>query len=177
MSAENDEVMQLLGRISDESLRHRLTAHVDALRAQRRFGLVFDRKLPEAVRLPSFPVRVGARVVRRDQSTPDTWRVTGFAAADRAVSRCRPLALDRGRYIEAGDEVEIPTGALVVVRDYGETIHPGLVAYDAVARGDESDPWHTVIEGENLHALQVLRATHRSKIDLIYIDPPYNTVI
>jgi len=32
-----------------------------------------------------------------------------------------------------------------------------------------------IIEGDNLAALQLLVKTHRGKIDLIYIDPPYNT--
>lgn len=32
-----------------------------------------------------------------------------------------------------------------------------------------------IIEGENYHALTVLNYTHKNKIDLIYIDPPYNT--
>jgi adenine-specific DNA-methyltransferase len=34
---------------------------------------------------------------------------------------------------------------------------------------------HILIEGDNLHALTVLRGTHTNKVDLIYIDPPYNT--
>ncbi len=38
-----------------------------------------------------------------------------------------------------------------------------------------SDQSHTLIEGDNLHALHVLQATHRNAIDVIYIDPPYNT--
>ena len=32
-----------------------------------------------------------------------------------------------------------------------------------------------LIEGDNLASLQLLEKTHKSKIDLIYIDPPYNT--
>ena len=32
-----------------------------------------------------------------------------------------------------------------------------------------------LIEGDNLHALTVLQYTHKNKIDVIYIDPPYNT--
>ncbi len=32
-----------------------------------------------------------------------------------------------------------------------------------------------LIEGDNYHALTVLNYTHREKIDVIYIDPPYNT--
>lgn len=38
-----------------------------------------------------------------------------------------------------------------------------------------SDQAHILIEGDNLHALHVLQATHRGKVDVIYIDPPYNT--
>jgi len=34
---------------------------------------------------------------------------------------------------------------------------------------------HIFIEGDNYHALSVLNYTHKKKIDLIFIDPPYNT--
>ncbi|HMU99322.1 MAG TPA: site-specific DNA-methyltransferase [Chitinophagales bacterium] len=40
---------------------------------------------------------------------------------------------------------------------------------------DESIPTNILIEGDNYHALSVLNYTHKGKIDLIYIDPPYNT--
>jgi adenine-specific DNA-methyltransferase len=36
-------------------------------------------------------------------------------------------------------------------------------------------PMNILIEGDNYHALQVLNYTHKGKIDVIYIDPPYNT--
>jgi len=36
-------------------------------------------------------------------------------------------------------------------------------------------PNHILIEGDNLHALTSLSFTHEGKIDVIYIDPPYNT--
>ncbi len=32
-----------------------------------------------------------------------------------------------------------------------------------------------LIEGDNYHALEILQYTHKDKIDVIYIDPPYNT--
>lgn len=44
-----------------------------------------------------------------------------------------------------------------------------------IQKGSESDPIHLIIEGDNYHALSVLNYTHAGKIDLIYIDPPYNT--
>lgn len=34
---------------------------------------------------------------------------------------------------------------------------------------------HILINGDNFHALAALQATHRGKVDVIYIDPPYNT--
>ena len=39
----------------------------------------------------------------------------------------------------------------------------------------EKDPNHILIEGDNLHALTTLTFTHEGKVDVIYIDPPYNT--
>jgi len=35
--------------------------------------------------------------------------------------------------------------------------------------------YHLLIEGDNFHSLTVLNYTHKEKIDVIYIDPPYNT--
>ena len=40
---------------------------------------------------------------------------------------------------------------------------------------DDSKPTNILIEGDNYHALSVLNYTHKGKIDVIYIDPPYNT--
>lgn len=36
-------------------------------------------------------------------------------------------------------------------------------------------PTHILIEGDNYHVLTCLQYTHKGKIDVIYIDPPYNT--
>ncbi len=41
-------------------------------------------------------------------------------------------------------------------------------------RTDDTDD-NILIEGDNYHALTVLNYTHQEKIDIIYIDPPYNT--
>lgn len=40
---------------------------------------------------------------------------------------------------------------------------------------DKDAPNHILIEGDNLEALATLAYTHEGKIDIIYIDPPYNT--
>ncbi len=42
--------------------------------------------------------------------------------------------------------------------------------------GDEDNPnFNFLLEGDNLHSLKLLEKTHKGKIDVIYIDPPYNT--
>ena len=38
-----------------------------------------------------------------------------------------------------------------------------------------SKPYNFIIEGDNYHSLYTLNFTHKKKIDVIYIDPPYNT--
>lgn len=42
-------------------------------------------------------------------------------------------------------------------------------------KSSDKIPNHILIEGDNLHALTALNYTHAGKIDVIYIDPPYNT--
>ena len=44
----------------------------------------------------------------------------------------------------------------------------------AIVNGEDY-PNHILIEGDNLHSLTALSFTHEAKIDVIYIDPPYNT--
>ena len=45
----------------------------------------------------------------------------------------------------------------------------------AIISDDAEAPNHILIEGDNLEALTALSYTHTGKIDVIYIDPPYNT--
>lgn len=40
---------------------------------------------------------------------------------------------------------------------------------------DENAGYNFLLEGDNLHSLKLLEKTHKGKIDVIYIDPPYNT--
>lgn len=48
-------------------------------------------------------------------------------------------------------------------------------AKDKAIKNDDGKPTHILIEGDNYHALKCLNYTHKGKIDVIYIDPPYNT--
>lgn len=45
----------------------------------------------------------------------------------------------------------------------------------ALLDGGKEAPNHILIEGDNLEALTTLSYTHEGKVDVIYIDPPYNT--
>lgn len=45
----------------------------------------------------------------------------------------------------------------------------------AIISDDKDAPNHILIEGDNLEALTALTYTHEGKVDVIYIDPPYNT--
>lgn len=49
------------------------------------------------------------------------------------------------------------------------------VSERAIISDDAEAPNHILIEGDNLEALTTLSYTHSGKIDVIYIDPPYNT--
>lgn len=40
---------------------------------------------------------------------------------------------------------------------------------------NKNGPVNILIEGDNYHSLSILNYTHKGKIDVIYIDPPYNT--
>ena len=40
---------------------------------------------------------------------------------------------------------------------------------------DDNKPVNLIIEGDNYHAVSILNTTHKESIDVIYIDPPYNT--
>lgn len=42
-------------------------------------------------------------------------------------------------------------------------------------KSDDKKPVSILIEGDNYHALSVLNYTHKGAVDVIYIDPPYNT--
>lgn len=50
-----------------------------------------------------------------------------------------------------------------------------LAAKNAKVAKNGELPLNFIIEGDNLAALKLLEKTHRGKIDVIYIDPPYNT--
>ncbi|WP_348981825.1 site-specific DNA-methyltransferase [Brachybacterium epidermidis] len=97
------------------------------------------------------------------------WRVTRIERAD--GQRLAHLAeLDA----EEPAACSVPADDVVVVAEFRDRVYPGLVETGRVERGGDK-PFHSVINAENYHALEMLTYTHRHSIDAIYIDPPYNT--
>lgn len=155
----------------DPKLASTLTREVDALRRSRKFGLVFEKHLPESVRLLNHPIKRGVKVALKDPEKKEErleWRVARVTG--KGTKRVAHLVGPDGPAAKP-----VPVSKLVVIREFGEPVYPGLQPRTRIEAGDPDAPWHTVINGENFHALQALRMTHRGKVDLIYIDPPYNT--
>lgn len=150
---------QLLGRIESETLRQQIADEVAALTDRTKFGLVFEEHLPEQIRLPGVKPRRRSKVVLRS------------APADAPLRAVKRIT---GNQAELDDGTTVPVDDLVVVREYGEPLYPGLQVLDRIGRGGDK-PDHVLIEAENLHALEALAYTHAESVDCIYIDPPYNT--
>lgn len=153
----------LIGRIPDRALREMLEAEIRVLRDTKEFGLVFERHFPENVRLLGHPINRGARVQKRDPSEGNENFVVKEIVGDSAVL----VTKDGGAIRERLDQ-------LVVVREFYEPVFPGLRHLGATHRSD--DP-HTnlVIKAENHHALHALLYAYESRVDCIYIDPPFNS--
>ena len=162
-------------KTKDPQLGADLEREFRALSSRLPFGLNFERHRPEAVELPQRPVRKGDKVrVLPERGTTRkgdqrVWRV--LAIHGRGAARVADLRLHNAAATEA-QSVSILD--LVVVAEFKDTIYPGLASTGKVERGADR-PYHTIINGENYHALKALTWSHRGKIDAIYIDPPYNT--
>ena len=162
---------------SNPRLAGDIQREVTTLGDRRAFGLNFERHTPESVELPGRPIRRGDKVrflAERGGSLSsvdhELWRVVRVAKS--ANQRIAELARqgEDGDFEQATREVE----NLVAVAEFRDPIYPGLISTGRVECGGER-PFHTVINSENYHALEVLLYTHEGAIDAIYIDPPYNT--
>jgi adenine-specific DNA-methyltransferase len=162
------KIEDLISQIADERLKKAISAEVRELKKSKKFGLVFEEHLPETVRLPNLPVKNGELVANKRETGNELWRVKsihkGMATLERAGN---PLPSESG--------VEAPAADLVVVRSFGDPIYPVLVPIERVARGGPDKPWHMLVNADNFHALQLLLYAYEGKVDVIYIDPPYNT--
>lgn len=160
MAAIND----LISRIQDPELRAQIQAEVNKLSRQKKFGLVFEDHIPECTPLYELPIRVGTLVAKKDGSVNDLMMVT-------AITDGKATCINQ----KDGETVKYPLDQLVAVARFGEPIYPYLQPIDTVCNAPDSDLWHTLIQADNYHALQLLEYLYAGQVDCIYIDPPYNT--
>ena len=171
MSAIHD----LIAQVGDSRLRERLAAEWANASKEKKFGLVFEDHLPELLPLHGAKPHKGDLVCRRQGALKDVWQIktihAGVATCVKPSNEAHPSEPTRA----AAEPVQFPLDELLVVREFGEPIFPALVPVDTVSNGPADAPWHTLIEADNYHALQLLDYLYAGQVDCIYIDPPYNT--
>lgn len=161
------KIEELLNEISDSRVRTALVAEVKLLKAQKRFGLVFEEHLPETVRVPGIPIQIGDLVAERGTTGNELLVVRKLIGT---MAHCwRPDGDDggQGRICAIND--------LVAVKRFGEAIYPALLSVERVGNGGPAKPWHVLINADNFPALQLLLYEYENQVDMIYIDPPYNS--
>ncbi len=155
---------ELIDKIKNPELRAQIQEAANKLAKQKKFGLVFEEHLPECTPLYDIPVKKGATVSVKSGSVNNTYKVLKI---ENGKAWCMPKS--------GNTAIEYPVEDLVVTAEFGEAIYPYLKTLDSVCNAPDSDLWHTLIEADNYHALQLLEYLYAGKVDCIYIDPPYNT--
>lgn len=143
MAAIND----LISQIQDETLRNRIQEEVSKMAKQKKFGLVFEEDMPESTPLYDMPIKSGCNVMRRDSKDDKSIYVVLKVEGDTAVC-VKPKQKDEAAIFELKD--------IVRVAEFGEPVYPYLKPLDSVCNAPDSDLWHTLIEADNYHALQLL---------------------
>lgn len=171
MSRLTDLIAQT--KAKDSKLGADLDREFKVLSSRLPFGLNFERHSPEAVELPLRLIRKGDKVrvlsVRGSPKKGDQrlWQV-------KTIHKAKKLASLELLGTAEAETQSVALEELVVVAEFRDTIYPGLICTGKVERGGDK-PFHSVINGENYHVLKALTYTHRGNVDVIYIDPPYNT--
>ncbi|WP_283673583.1 site-specific DNA-methyltransferase [Butyricicoccus sp. Marseille-Q5471] len=160
MAALND----LINQVEDKTLRERLMQEAARLTKQKKFGLVYEEHIPECTPLYGIEIKRGSTVAKKAGAINDVYRVTKINGDE---AECLRLV--------SGESETTALTELVPVAKFGEPIYPALQPIDKVENAPDSDLWHTLIEADNYHALQLLEYLYPKQIDCIYIDPPYNT--
>ena len=157
-------LQELIAKIENPELRAQIQEAADKALKHKQFGLVFEEHLPECTPLYDVPVRKGKRVSLKTGKVSETYKVLEIQGG-KAI--CLPK--------DSNEAVELSVDDLVVTAEFGEPIYPCLKSLGEVCNAPDSELWHTLIEADNYHALQLLVYLYGGKVDCIYIDPPYNT--
>lgn len=155
---------ELIQKIENPELRAQIQAAADKLTKQKKFGLVFEEHLPECTPLYDIPVKKGSKVSLRNGKANETYTVLKI---ENSMATCLPKNSKEATQFEVSN--------LVTTAELGDPIYPCLQPLGEICNAPDSDLWHTLIEADNYHALQLLEYLYAGKVDCIYIDPPYNT--
>ena len=154
----------LIQSIPDTQLRRQIAQEVAKLKSTKKFGLVFEEHAPEIVQLPGLEVKLKAQVIKRNGKKDKIYKVVDS------------MSNSKFRIVRESDgSVEVVSDKeLVVIKRFGEPIYPTLIPVDRITRAPDKH-YHTIINADNFHALQLLLYCYERQVDVIYIDPPYNT--
>ncbi|MGI5854861.1 MAG: DNA methyltransferase [Candidatus Merdivicinus sp.] len=158
------ELHELIAKIENPELRAQIAEAAKRALKHKQFGLVFEEHLPECTPLFDIPARKGAKVSVRSGKANETYTVLKIVDE---IATCLPK--------NSKETVEFAVNDLVTTAELGDPIYPCLQPLGEVCNAPDSDLWHTLIEADNYHALQLLEYLYGGKVDCIYIDPPYNT--
>lgn len=152
-------IHDLLAQVQDEALRARLEQEINRLSKTKKFGLVFEEHLPECTPLYDIPVKRGSTVAKKTGAASEMYEVSSIKDG---IATCYHKVTE--------EKEEIPVEELVSVAQFGEPIYPYLKPIDSICNDPDSDLWHTLIEADNYHALQLLEYLYAGKVDCIYIE-------
>lgn len=105
----------LLAQISDDGLRSQLQSGIELLTRQMRFGLVFERHIPESVRVYSAEPRIGDLVQMRAATSGEEFTVEKLTTR---AARIESTA--------TGEQQSVKPREIVVVKRFGDPIYPAL---------------------------------------------------
>ena len=157
----------LIASVKDAQLRDALRATKSGTKNRTRFGLVYERHLPDTLCLG---VNGGLRervdqVRLREQPEEETiLRVKSVRGAKLSI-------VD-----ETGKATKVATADLLAIKGFGYPIFSDVGLQLERLKKARTCPYHAVINGQTYHTLQLLLHTCEGQVDCIYIDPPYNTV-
>lgn len=157
-------IHDLLAQVQDQALRERIEKEIEKMSKTKKFGLVFEEHLPECTALYDMPIKKGSTVAKKGEAINIIYEV---AKTDNDVALCINKVTQEAQNINISE--------LVTVAQFGEPVYPYLRPLDSICNAPDKDLWHTLIEADNYHALQLLEYLYAGKVDCIYIDPPYNT--
>lgn len=158
------ELHELIEKIENPELRAQIAEAAKRALKHKQFGLVFEEHLPECTPLYDIPVRKGLKVSVRNGKANETYTVLKI---ENGMATCMPK--------NSKEAVQFAVTDLVTTAELGDPIYPCLQPLGEVCNAPDSELWHTLIEADNYHALQLLEYLYAGKVDCIYIDPPYNT--